>query len=290
MKRPANTQPATSVNPFALNMMLRRRPRVTRYHVDDPRWSLPPLRIAFVSDFHVAAPWASLDYVSRIVEQVNALGADIILLGGDYLMDRNMRLFARAARATEIVARLAPLSAPLGVHGILGNHDWKGCDLSRATHQRRNAVAEAFAAAGRPLMQNTARHIPHGCDGFWLVGTDSQRAIKKARGSYTSFLDAEAAFADVPDGAPAIHLAHEPDYFAVGDSRAFLQISGHTHGGQIKIFGRTPVVPSAFGSRYALGHIQDNENHLIVSCGIGFSGLPLRVATPPEIVEIMVGT
>lgn len=140
-----------------------------------------------------------------------------------------------------------------------------------------------------PLLRNAARAIPHG-DGFWLVGTDSQRAIERGDGGYTSFLDADAAFAGIPAGAPVIHLAHEPDYFHTADPRAFLQISGHTHGGQIKLFGRTPVVPSVFKSRYAHGAIHENGNHLIVCAGLGFSGLPLRIGVPPEILLITVGS
>lgn len=98
------------------------------------------------------------------------------------------------------------------------------------------------------------------------------------------------AFAGIPAGAPVIHLAHEPDYFHTADPRAFLQISGHTHGGQIKLFGRTPVVPSVFKSRYAHGAIHENGNHLIVCAGLGFSGLPLRIGVPPEILLITVGS
>lgn len=278
-----------TANPFLIHSILRRAPRVTAYQVEDPRWTLPPLRIAFLSDLHVGAPWVSLGYVSRLVAQINALEADIILMGGDYLLDRNIRFMSRAALAADIVEALSPLRAPLGVHGILGNHDWKDCDLTRETGFQRNSVIEAFAATGQPLLRNSSRHIPHGDTGFWLVGTDSQRIGRDSQRKYKSFLDAEAAFADVPEGAPAIHLAHEPDYFAEADPRAFLQLSGHTHGGQIKLFGRTPVVPSEFGERYVTGYTQESGNHLIVSDGIGFSGPPLRFGVPPEIVLITIG-
>lgn len=255
----------------------------------DSRWTLPPLRAVFLSDLHVCAPWSGLDCLSMVVDQINALAPDIVLLGGDYMADRNMHRFADLASPQAIVACLSGLCAPLGVHGIMGNHDWKGCDQSRASGYTQNSVLDAFATAGLPLLRNSARQIAHG-SGFWLVGTDSQRAIKRGRDTYTSFLDADAAFADVPENAPVIHLAHEPDYFHSGDPRAFLQLSGHTHGGQIKIFGRTPSVPSKYKSRYVYGYVAENNNHLIVSCGIGFSGLPLRVGVPPEIVLITVGT
>ncbi|WP_172329522.1 metallophosphoesterase [Mangrovicoccus sp. HB161399] len=271
---------------------IRRLPRIVRHRVTDPRWTLPPLRAAILSDLHVGAPWVSLGLLERIVAQVNALEPDIVLLPGDLLLDRNMWRFSRFVPAGQIAERLAALRAPLGTWSILGNHDWVDCDLARDTDHLRNSVIEAHAAHGLPLLRNEARHIPHGAGGFWLVGTDSQRARKSREGGqrrYTSYLDAGAAFAGVPDGAPAIHMAHEPDYFASADPRAFLQISGHTHGGQIKLFGRYPKVPSDYGSRYAGGHICENGNHLIVCRGIGYSGIPLRIGVPPEIAIVALG-
>ena len=86
--------------------------------------------------------------------------------------------------------------------------------------------------------------------------------------------------------APAILLAHEPDYFACADARAFLQISGHTHGGQANLAGWRPMTPSAHGGRYAWGHVREGGRHLIVSGGIGYSGLPLRFMQPPEITLV----
>ena len=271
---------------------IRHLPRVTRYRVRDPRWTLPPMTMAVLSDLHVGEPWVSLDLVRRIVAQINDLAPDLVVLPGDFLLDRNMWRYSRLVPADAIAAALAGLRAPLGVFSSLGNHDWTDCDLARDTGHARNSVIEAFAAAGLTLLRNQSRPVPHGAGGFWLVGTDSQRARSEKRGGrtrYVSYLDAEAAFANVPVGAPAIHLAHEPDWFANGDSRAFLQISGHTHGGQTRIFGRTPLVPSEYGSRYAAGHIQENGNHLIVSRGIGYSGLPLRIGVPPEIVMVEIG-
>ncbi len=271
---------------------IRRLPRVVRYAVSDPRWTLPRLRIAVVSDLHVGIPWVPPQLVDRIVAKVNALEPDIVMLPGDLLLDRSMWRYSRVVPAAEILARLAGLRAPLGVWSILGNHDWADCDLARDSGNLRNSVIEAHAAHGLPLLRNEARHIPHGEGGFWLAGTDSQRAGKRkcgGRRSYVSHLDADAAFRDVPPGAPAILMAHEPDHFAAGDPRAFLQISGHTHGGQISLFGWTPAVPSDFGSRYVGGHIRENGNHLIVSRGVGYSGIPCRIGVPPEIAIVTLG-
>ena len=91
---------------------------------------------------------------------------------------------------------------------------------------------------------------------------------------------------DIPDGALTILAAHEPDIFAQLPSGVDLTISGHTHGGQVRIFGKTPVVPSAFGSRYVYGHIREGGRDLIVSGGLGCSKAPLRLGVIPEIVEI----
>jgi hypothetical protein len=106
-----------------------------------------------------------------------------------------------------------------------------------------------------------------------------------------------------------ILLAHEPDIFPQVPERVALTLSGHTHGGQVRLFGYSPVVPSRFGNRYAYGHIVENaaageftederrhpplragaERSLIVSGGLGCAILPVRFGIPPEIVLIDVG-
>lgn len=77
-------------------------------------------------------------------------------------------------------------------------------------------------------------------------------------------------------------LAHEPDILPAVPARFALTLSGHTHGGQVKIFGRTPVVPSRFGSRYVHGHVIEGGRHLVASAGLGVSTLPIRIGTRPR--------
>lgn len=259
-------------------------PRLTLYRIPHPRWQGPTLRIAVIADPHVCEPWVSPRRISAIVAQVQTLGADLVLLAGDFLADRNM--LCRHLPANQIAPLFARLSAPLGVHGILGNHDWKDCARARKSGFRDSSVIEAFEHAGRPLLRNQSLRLRHGTQDFWLVTMDSQMRRRKV----PQLHDPEAAFADVPENAPAILLAHEPDYFATGDDRAMLQISGHTHGGQFSLFGRRPMTPSAFGDRYAIGHIVEGERHLVVSAGLGYSGLPLRFGVPPEITLIELST
>lgn len=269
--------------PLLRPVTLRSRVGLVEHRVADRRWDLPDLRLAVVSDLHVCRPWTTLKMVEEIVGIVNRLKADMILLPGDFIADR--KLPARGEAADEIVAVLSHLKAPLGVAAVLGNHDWWDCGLSRRTGFVRNSVAEALGTSPIRLLTNDAFEVPHG-EGFWLVGIDSQmgrKALKKP-----GFHDPDRAFAAVPDGAPAILMAHEPDYFGQGDDRAFLQISGHTHGGQANLAGWRPITPSDYGSRYAWGHIREGGRHLVVSGGVGFSGLPLRLFQPPEITLVTV--
>lgn len=219
--------------------------------------------------------------MAEIVEMVGTLGADLILIAGDVLPDRY--LLCRHLPADAIVSLFAPLSAPLGVFAVMGNHDWKDCSRSRQTGGRENSVVDAYARSPVELVRNGAVEIDHRGSTFWLVMTDSQSRIRRGQ---PLFHDSDAAFATVPIGAPAIMLAHEPDCFADGDPRALLQISGHTHGGQFVAMGRRPLTPSVHGDRYAIGHSVEGDRHLIVSAGIGYTGLPLRFGVPPEITLI----
>jgi uncharacterized protein len=81
-------------------------------------------------------------------------------------------------------------------------------------------------------------------------------------------------------------MAHEPDIFPRVPDRVALTVSGHTHGGQVRIFGYAPIVPSSFGNRYVYGHVVEDDRNLIVSAGLGCSGVPVRFGAPPEIVMI----
>src|SRR3546814_5958746 len=87
----------------------------------------------------------------------------------------------------------------------------------------------------------------------------------------SSDLDATVSLAD--DDAPAILLAHEPDIFPLVPRRVALTLSGHTHGGQVRVLGYSPIVPSDYGNRYAYGHVVEDGRHLVVSGGLGCAAL-----------------
>jgi hypothetical protein len=90
----------------------------------------------------------------------------------------------------------------------------------------------------------------------------------------------------VRDSAPVILMAHEPDIFPEVPDRVALTVAGHTHGGQVRVLGYAPIVPSRFGDRYVYGHIVEQGRNLIVSGGLGCSGVPIRFGSPPEVVVI----
>jgi predicted MPP superfamily phosphohydrolase len=91
----------------------------------------------------------------------------------------------------------------------------------------------------------------------------------------------------VPESDPVILLAHEPDIMVQVPERVSLVLSGHTHGGQVRLFGWSPIVPSRFRNRYAYGHVRE-QCDLIVSGGLGCSIIPVRFGMPPEIVLVSI--
>ena len=262
------------------NFMFRftsRHPKILRYDLTSPRWMADPLKIAMITDLHTVRPWTTLDHLKGIAGMMMAEKPDLIVLGGDFLAGSYIP--GPRHDAFETLEALSDLSAPLGVYGVLGNHDWLNCPEARRNRFEHTTVDDAFRASPFTLLSNKAVEMP----GFWLVGFDSQCP---ADSRVDGFHDPEAAYRDVPEGAPVVLIAHEPDYFAEENDPAILQLSGHTHGGQINLGGWRPVVPSRYGKRYAYGHTEENGRHLVVSGGIGYSTVPLRVSQPPEITVV----
>ena len=188
--------------------------------------------------------------------------------------------------------RWASSRAPLGVHAILGNHDW--WDDLEAQRTRKGPVLgrRMLERVGIPVYENDVMRITHHGRAFWLAGLGDQIAFFErrrkgvGRRTFDGVDDLDGTLAKVTDDAPVILLAHEPDIFPRVPRRVSLTLSGHTHGGQVRMFGYSPMVPSRYGNRYAYGHIVEDDRHLIVSGGLGCSILPVRIGMPPEIVMV----
>jgi predicted MPP superfamily phosphohydrolase len=256
---------------------------VTRYALTPPNWTAGSLRIAALADLHACEPWMPVSRISEIVAATNALKPDVIVLLGDYVATIKRRLLTGIVTPDEWGKALSGLSAPLGVHAVLGNHDW----WTDAPGVRRG-----LADNGIGVLENDVTLLqPSGGEAVWLAGLADQLAYQSRRHRYKGADDLPGTLAKIPDdGRPIVLLAHEPDIFPKVPSRVSLTLSGHTHGGQVDlpIIGRL-IVPSRYGDRYAYGHVTENGRHLIVSGGLGCTGLPLRIGVPPEIVLIDVG-
>jgi uncharacterized protein len=252
---------------------------VTEYGLTPPGWPRDfSLKIAVIADPHAAEPYMSAARIEEIVSTTNALAPDLIVLLGDY--EANHRFVTRPVPG-ETWARLwAECRAPLGVQAILGNHDWW-------FHLPR--IRAALGAAGIPVMENDAVRLIHRGRPFWLLGLGDQIAHIRAPGHFEGVDDLPGTLAKVADDAPVLLLAHEPDIFVEVPERISLTLAGHTHGGQIRLFGYSPMVPSRYGNRFAYGHIVESGRHMIVSGGLGCSIAPVRLGVPPEIVLVRLG-
>jgi predicted MPP superfamily phosphohydrolase len=260
---------------------------VTRYRIAPKQWrSGPALRIAVLTDLHFGEPFVSLARLEEIVEKTNALQPDLICVLGDF--EPGHRFVSRMVPRADWARSLARLKAPLGVHTVLGNHDWWSDAEAQLRCTSVPLAARALMNAGLPVLENRA--VPLAKDGrpFWVVGLADQLAYHVRGRTWIGRDDLAAALATVSDGAPILLLAHEPDIFATVPARVALTLSGHTHGGQVRILDYSPLVPSHYGNRYAYGHVVEADRDLVVSGGIGPGKLPVRFGVPPEIVLVEV--
>ncbi len=277
------------------------RENVTSYMLTPANWTPGlELKLAVLADLHVCEPWMSIERLEGIVEQTNGLGADAILLLGDYVVGHGLGKYSARVSNGAWATVLAKLKAPLGVHAVLGNHDWWE---AREVQDRRagpTPAGLALQAVGIPVYENNVLRLEKEGHAFWLAGLGDQWAFWPRDEEYDEFVrggkvayhgidDLSGTLRQITDDAPVILMAHEPDIFPKVPARVSLTLSGHTHGGQVRILGYAPFVPSRYGSRYVYGHIIEDDRHLIVSGGLGCSSLPIRFGSPPEIVVLELG-
>ena len=270
----------------------------TRYRLMPPNWPKGlRLKLAVIADIHACEPWMTAGHIRGIVARTNALKPDAVLLLGDYVVAH--KWISGRVPAGEWAAELAQLDAPLGVHAVLGNHDWWDDPIAQRREHGPTAAQTALQAAGLRVYENDALRLEKDSQAFWIAGLGDQFAIRHggAGGHYSKGVDDLAGtLARVKDDAPVILMAHEPDIFPKVPPRVALTIAGHTHGGQIRVFG---YIPNSYGrrERYSYGHFVERqssrfpeaERNLIVSGGLGCSVLPIRLGVVPEIVVIELG-
>lgn len=226
-----------------------------------------PIRAVLISDVHVAGPDMPPSRLARIVARINALRPDIVLIAGDFVSDK--RTSTRHYSQAEGAAPLAGLRPRLGTFAVMGNHD----------HWRNGAEAHrALAAAGVRLLDNEA--VSAGP--LALGGLDDAFTGRDRLGPTL------AAIRRLPGAR--ILLSHSPDPFAGLPRDVGLMMAGHTHCGQARLpFVGAVMTLSKYGQRYACGLVREDGRTLIVTAGLGTSGLPLRLGAVPDLWLVTMG-
>lgn len=262
--------------------------KVTSYHLQLPGWPAGKgLKIAVIADLHACEPWMSFGYIRHIAEVANGLKPDVTVLLGDFNAGHD--LVTRAVLPEQWAEALAVLNAPLGIHAVLGNHDWWHGALPKLRGDGGESVRRGLRQARFNVLENDALRLEKDGAAFWLLGLADQMAYNQPgqRGLHGAD-DLSGTLARVTDDAPAILLAHEPYVFTRVPERVALTLSGHTHGGQVNLPGLRNMRAFARGSTLApnYGHVADGARQMIISAGLGSSIFPVRFMRPPEIVEI----
>ena len=224
--------------------------------------ALEGFTIVQMTDIHLR-PYTQPNLVRRAVAIANQLQPDLIALTGDFVWrDREA--------AFEIAPLLAKLNARYGVYSVMGNHDY-WLDI--------HALQAAFDASHLPVLYNAGLSVGVGKAVLYLAGMDD---------GWSGHPDLKLALDQAPIGAPVILLLHEPDLAdeTLKDPRISLQLSGHTHGGQVLIPGKPPFFHPYLGKKYWSGLYKVNTSWLYTNRGLGVISVPLRINCPPEITQL----
>ena len=231
-------------------------------------------RMVQVSDIHLEE-WTEPYFLREAVQRVNAMKPDAVVLTGDFITTYSgSKRFPQEAirRCADILTGLECRS----IHGILGNHD---AQMDPA------AVASTLETHGIPILRNQYVALEQGGARLWLAGIDDMLA-----GRPDLDKTIPPAIRNIPD-EPVILLGHEPDpalkimRHPAGAS-VRLMLSGHTHGGQVRLPFFGPLTLPPLGEHFVEGLFSLGTMQLYVNRGLGTVGVPFRFDCPPEITEI----
>ena len=227
------------------------------------------LRVVQISDLHYAN-FTEPSFIQQVVHRANELKADVVLFTGDYISTGLWRYEEIVRFAYSCAEILSHVACPIR-YAVLGNHDY---------FFNRWVVTDALKTHNIPVLANRYEPLEREGKRLWFAGTGD--AIKKD-------IDLEKAVpaASRKDGEPTILLSHEPDSFdMIARYNVDLMLSGHTHGGQIRL----PFLPALFlpemGVKYVEGLFRLGSTQLYVNRGIGAVGLPFRFNCPPELTVL----
>ncbi|MBX4261115.1 metallophosphoesterase [Clostridium estertheticum] len=225
-------------------------------------------KIIFISDMHYGRGFSSKRLIN-IVNKINKIEPDIIIIGGDYL-DISVKSKRDVSKYLEKELQvLKKLKAKLGIFTVLGNHDYfKGKDY----------LVKKLNSNSFKILKNGKELISMGGDTIELIGVDDllegnpeANLLKETSDNFT------------------IAISHNPDFFSDYKNviNYDLGFAGHTHGGQVTIFGLyAPYTSSKYGQMYCKKIIHEENRDILLTNGIGNGMLPIRFFAIPEIVEI----
>ena len=258
--------------PFAEPWMLETEP-VTLSCADLPE-AVGQLRIVYASDIHQGGLYTQ-NRVESLISHINACNADIVLLGGDYAQDSDT--------AIEFYRNLPRIHSRYGVYAVLGNHDRTIPESNLTT------LRGAMISAGVTPLINDVAEVRIGMSSIYIAGIDDvgngypdlKGVAKQTDASdYVIFLSHSPAV--IEDALTARDRNSRKDWFDLG-------LFGHTHGGQIAILG--PLIKDdGVPNKYTSGYFRHNRTDMLVSRGVGTSGMPVRFLCTPQIHLITVNT
>jgi uncharacterized protein len=243
-------------------------PRIVRQDFFLPRWPerLNGFTVALLSDFHFD-PYFSVHPLHSAIPMVNNLHPDLIVLTGDFVSVPLLGNEKKAALAAEPCARLlSQMTAPHGLWAVMGNHD---------VETDRKRVTAALQAERIQVLANQSQAIERDGARIWLAGV---------KDVLVGNADLSTTLRGVPAGEAVILLAHEPDF--ADHSARFpidLQLSGHSHGGQVRIPLLPPLYLPAMAKKYVWGTYHVGPLTLYTNAGLGTIGVAMRLNCPPEI-------
>ncbi|HVF24305.1 MAG TPA: metallophosphoesterase [Anaerolineales bacterium] len=223
------------------------------------------LRLVQISDIHMGS-WMNLERFQRVVDLALAQKPDLLVITGDFLFGHN---FNEASKGdlNDLITVLLPVAAILPSFAVLGNHDyWTNSE----------AVREMLRASQITELTNTVFTLTRSGENLHLCGVDDV---------WEGNVQLENVLSQLPDEGAAILLAHEPDFAdtSAATGRFDLQVSGHSHGGQVVIPYYGPPILPLLGRKYPNGLYKVGKMFQYTNRGVGTGALPVRFNCPPEI-------
>lgn len=219
-------------------------------------------RIVFIADIH-HGPFFSLKRVEILVNRINKLNPDIIILRGDYVHREPKYI-------KPLFDSFALLKANMGIYAVLGNHDhWENAELTRKLMERN----------GIRICDNQSWWVTSGADSIKIGGVGDLWEDKQI---------IDSTIFDVRPDNFCILISHNPDYLEVLNTILVdLSLSGHTHGGQMTLFGFwAPVLSTRYGEKYRYGLKKSGKCQSYITSRVGTVTPPVRFFCRPEIVLI----